>query len=190
MLQKELMKVKEQKEEYKVGKIETKTINAQGELNKITASVAIDGNLDAIQTKNVKNMVANTIGMKKGRGDNVVVVGMNFNTNDAINATKADKGVVNVLKTTGYIVGAILLLIAIALITMFIIKKRNQNKDDDFDGDAEIDLINQKLEEMEKNRLSNGEEDEESITLEDEVRIYASENPDQVTELIKSWLNE
>ena len=73
---------KEQKTEYKVGKIETKTINAQGELNKITASVAIDGNLDALQTKNVKNMVANTIGMKKGRGDNIVVVGMNFNTND------------------------------------------------------------------------------------------------------------
>jgi flagellar M-ring protein FliF len=95
-----------------------------------------------------------------------------------------------VLKTTGYIVGAILLLIAIALITMFIIKKRNKNKDDDFDENAEIDLINQKLEEMEKNRLSNGEEDEESITLEEEVRIYASENPDQVTELIKSWLNE
>ena len=181
---------KEQKTEYKVGKIETKTINAQGELNNITASVAIDGNLDAIQTKNVKNMVANTIGMKKGRGDNVVVVGMNFNTNDPINATKADKGVVNVLKTTGYIVGAILLLIVIALITMFIIKKKNQDKEDSFDEDAEIDLINQKLEEMERNRLSNGEEDDESITLEEEVRNYASENPDQVTELIKSWLNE
>lgn len=186
---------KEEKKEYQVGKTETKTIKAQGELNKITASVAIDGDLDAGAIKNVKDMVANTIGMEKNRGDDVTVVGMNFNTdyaksNNPLDAIKEDEGLVKVLKTTAYIVGAILLFIVIALITMFILKKRKRNKEDVFDDESEIDLINQKLEEMEKNRSNNIEQDEESVTLEEEVRIYASENPEQVTELIKSWLNE
>ena len=37
-------------------------------------------------------------------------------------------------------------------------------------------------------KASDGEE-EESITLEEEVRKYASENPERVTDLINSWLN-
>lgn len=190
--QKGTVESKEQNTEYEVGKTETKTIKAQGEVNRITASVAIDGKLDAGATKNVKDMVSNTIGMDKGRGDDVAVVAMDFGEFNGANDTKAeDEGVVKVLKTTGYIVGVLLLLIVIALIAMYVIKKRDAaNLDEDFDEDAEIDLINKKLEEMEKNRIAEGDEEDENITLEEEVKIYASENPEQVTELINKWLND
>jgi len=36
------------------------------------------------------------------------------------------------------------------------------------------------------NRIVDGED----LSLEDEVRLYASDKPDQVTEIIKTWLNE
>ncbi|MPM86501.1 hypothetical protein SDC9_133590 [bioreactor metagenome] len=148
--------------------------------------------MDAGATKNVKDMVSNTIGMDKGRGDDVAVVAMDFGEFNGANDAKAeDEGVVKVLKTTGYIVGVLLLLIVIALIEMYVIKKRDAaNLDEDFDEDAEIDLINKKLEEMEKNRIAEGDEEDENITLEEEVKIYASENPEQVTELINKWLND
>jgi flagellar M-ring protein FliF len=188
--QKGTTEAKEEKIEYEVGKVETKTVKAQGELNKITASVAIDGDLDSGTIKNVKDMVSNTIGIQKDRGDDVAVVGMNFGMNDKPTGLTETQKMEKMLKTTAYVVGGLLLLIAIAIMIMFIIKKRNKNKDDEFDENSEIDMINQKLEEMENNRLNNIEEDEESITLEEEVKIYASENPDQVTELINSWLNE
>ncbi len=185
---------KEENIEYEVGKLETKTVKAQGEINKITASVAIDGKLDAGVIKNVKDMVANTIGMENDRGDDVAVVAMDFgmfNTANNEGSLSEYEGIVNVLKSTAYIVGGLLLLIMIILTIMYINKKRKDFIiDEDDDEDYEIDLINKKLEEMEKDRLINIEDEEENITLEEEVRIYASENPDQVTELINSWLND
>lgn len=186
---------KEEKTEYEVGKSETKTVTAQGGINKITASVAIDGNLDAGATKNVQEMVANTIGMDKARGDDITVVGMPFNENKApanvFEAIKQDPQLMNVLKVVAIVVGTLLLLIAVTLITMFIRKRKEKEEDEDeFDDEAEIDLINQKLEEMEMSRLVTPESEEENISLEDEVRKYASDNPEQVTELINNWLNE
>ena len=41
---------------------------------------------------------------------------------------------------------------------------------------------------MEKTRST--EDEEESISLEEEVRQYASENKEQVTDLIRNWLSE
>lgn len=187
---------KEENLEYEVGKVETKTIKAQGEVNKITASVAIDGKLGAAEKKSVEKMVANTIGMDAKRGDDVAVVAMNFNINEAnkqgnaLDMIKEDKGLNKMLKITAYAVGGLLLLIAIVLITMYIRKKKERNMEEMFGDEAEMDLINKKLEEMEQDRLKFVDEDNENITLEEEVRNYASENPDQVTELIKSWLNE
>lgn len=187
---------KEQKTEYEVGKIEKKVIKAQGEINKITASVAIDANLDDGTMRDVKSMVANTIGLNKDRGDDVAVVAMKFgmdsyNSKDSINDKKAS-GMDNVFKITMYIVGFLLVLIVIAIISMVIFKKKEKAKLTKLaaEEEDEIDLINKKLEEMEKNRLIEQDQDEESVTLEEEVRSYATENPDQVTELINSWLNE
>lgn len=188
---KDLNESKEEDIEYEVGKVETKTVTAQGEVKRITASVAIDGAVGAGVIKKVEDMVANTIGMEDKRGDDVAVVAMDFGQNDK-DALDKDKEVAKVLKTTGYIVAGLLALIVIALITMFIIKKRKEsNIEDEVDVDDDLDLINKKLEEMERNR-QNGifEDEEENVTLEEEVRNYASENPEKVTELINSWLND
>ena len=179
---------------YEVGKTEIKTVKAQGELNRITASVAIDGKLDAGDIQDVKDMVSNTIGVEKNRGDDVVVVAMDFEANAKKNLKNAlgdEDEVAKLLKTTGYIVAGLLLVIVIALIAIFVIKKKNKSKEiDEIDESNEIDMINQKLEEMEKHRLHNLEDDEDNMTLEEEVKIYASENIEEVTELINNWLNE
>ena len=72
-----------------------------------------------------------------------------------------------------------------------IIKKKKSKKIKEIDEEDELELINKKLEEIENNRKeSNNEEDVENLTLEEEVKQFASENPEQVTELINSWLNE
>lgn len=184
---------KDEKIEYEVGKSETKTVTAQGGINKITASVAIDGKLGAAVKKNIEDMVANTIGMDKKRGDDITIVGMPFNDNNepanVFEAIKQDEQLMNILKIVTIVMGVLLLIIIGTIIAMFV-RKRKSIKEEKIDEEAEIDLINQKLEEIEVNRMANAEEDEESISLEEEVRKYASENPEQVTDLINSWLNE
>lgn len=185
---------KEEKTDYNTGKVETKTIKAQGELNRVTASVAINGQLSRVVTNNVEKMVSDAIGFQEGRGDSVSVVAMEFNANgmteEEMAAKKEKEEANNILKTIGYVVGALLILIAIALGIMFAMKKKAKNKENMFDEDSELDVLNQKLEEIEKNRLQYIEDSEETLTLEEEVKIYASENPEQVRDLIKNWLNE
>ena len=70
--------------------------------------------------------------------------------------------------------------------------KKNKNKKHDekaFDDSQQLDIINQKIQEIEQNRTEEDNEDS-SISLEEEVRLFASENKDQVTDLIKNWLSE
>ena len=174
--------------QYETGRVETKTTKAQGEINKITASVAIDGKLTASQIRDVNDMVANTIGMDTERGDNVKVVSMDFGID--YGSTAEEGGMSNTMKIMTY-VGIGLLLIAITGLIIFFVPKKKKEKEveEEIDEEFEIDLINQKLEEIEKSALIDNQEEEESITLEEEVRNYAAENPDKVTDLINSWLN-
>ena len=181
---------KEEKIEYETGRVESKTIKAQGEINKITASVAINGNLDNKTIKKVEEIVSNVIGLNEKRGDSISVVGMKFDTLANDDDLNAKDEINNVMKIVGYVVGILLLLILAILVYMYIKKKKNSDFiEDDYDDSEHLDIINQKIQEMEKTR-STEDEEEESISLEEEVRQYASENKEQVTDLIRNWLSE
>jgi flagellar M-ring protein FliF len=185
--------------QYQTGKTETKTIKSKGEINKITASVAINGQLSDDVRRNVQDMVANTIGMDAKRGDNVKVVSMGFETNKEDTSTfgviksaiSKDKSLSVMLAVTGVIIAIILGLLIGTIVYMIMKNKRKPEVFEDVDEEDELELINKKLEELEQNRLnSNDEEDEVSVSLEDEVKQFAADNPDQVTDLVNSWLNE
>ncbi|WP_250673009.1 flagellar basal-body MS-ring/collar protein FliF [Paraclostridium ghonii] len=189
----------QQEIEYNTGKTETKTIQAKGGINKITASVAINGTLTSAELRNVEDMVANAVGMQAKRGDSIKVVSMGFGSEKEDNSTfgviksaiSKDKSLGTVLIIAGVLSVIILLLLIGTIIHMIIKKKKETSELAYVDEEDEVELINRKLEELEKNRLnSNEEEDEESISLEDEVKQFAAENPDQVTDLVNSWLNE
>ena len=177
--------------EYETGKTESKTIKAQGEINKVTASVAINANLDSQTSSQIEDIVSNIIGIDKTRGDSISVVGMKFGSvgNQDANSTnqqQANKGV----KTSVYVVS--LLALSALGIVVFMYTKKNKNKKDDekaFDDSQQLDIINQKIQEIEQNRTEE-DNDDSSISLEEEVRLFASENKDQVTDLIKNWLSE
>lgn len=180
---------KQESIEYETGRTESKTIKAQGEINKVTASVAINGNLNNNTIKKVEDIVSNIIGVDEKRGDSISVVAMQFDTlaNDENLAAKDE--VNNVIKIVAYVVGILLLLIFAILIYMYAKKKKNLTLiEEDFDDSQQLDMINQKIQEMEQNRIV--EDEQENISLEEEVRLFASENKDQVTDLIKSWLSE
>lgn len=177
--------------EYETGRKESKTIKAQGEVNKITASVAINGDLDRNTTKKVEDIVSNIVGVDEKRGDSISVVGMKFdNLDNGDEGLAVKKEINNIMKILAIVVPILLLLIIGIVAYMYIKKKKNLNSvEEDFDDSEHLDIINQKIQEMEQTRSTEDEEDD-SISLEEEVRLFASENKDQVTDLIKSWLSE
>ena len=181
---------REESIEYETERTESKTIKAQGEINKITASVAINGNLNNKTLQQVEDIVSNIIGVDENRGDSISVVGMPFDTLANEDDNLAVKDDINkVMKIVAVVVGILLLLIVGIVVYMYMKKKNSDIVEEDFDDSEHLDIINQKIQEMEKTR-STEDEEEESISLEEEVRQYASENKEQVTDLIRNWLSE
>lgn len=195
-------KSKESSTEYEVGKTETHTIVAPGEIQKITASVAINGVQNTQTLENIQEMVETAIGLNANRGDKVTVLSMNFDTSEEekLQAEKEKAKKEELMKKVFTYGGAGVGVIALALLALTIINKRRRDEDDDFSYEDEIDtlaqaedIINKVISESENNdRTSESLLEGGSLNnaLEEEIRAFATKNPEQTTELIKIWLNE
>jgi flagellar M-ring protein FliF len=179
----------EEKTSYEADRKETKTVKARGEINRMTVSVAIDADLDAEALSQVQDIVSNAIGYDTDRGDSISVVAMNFDSNnDEQTAASIKEEMTQAMKTVGISVGGILILIA-AILVFMLIKKKKAETYSELDDNEQLDMINKKIQEIEKAR--NPEEaTEQNITLEEEVKQFAVANKDKVKDLINNWLNE
>lgn len=183
-----------QKTNYEVGKTESKVISAPGEVKRLTASVMIDGNLDDATKQTLQDAVGNAIGLDKLRGDQVSVVGMAFDTSDkdaaktaldAMNAEEATASRNKMIAIAG-ILGALLLGGII-----FLILRRRKKKSEESEQLLNT-LIDDSIMPKEPENFDPIEFEVKTHKshLEDEIKKYATEKPEQVVEIIKSWLTE
>lgn len=196
--------------EYVVGKTEVQTISTPGEVERITASVAIDGNISDEVKQDVQNIVENSIGMDGNRGDSISVVSMEFDPEgkaeiekqlEALKNEEEEK--VNMIKIA-QIGGLVAVLLAIAYIVYRKVNSKKSEqileelsttkdiikdtvKEEVVDDDIEFDNPYSKNIKKKRNYILG---DSNEMTLEEEVKLYAAEKPDQVTEIIKTWLSE
>lgn len=184
-------KSKEESIKYEIGKSEIKTLSPPGDVKRITASIAIDGNISNDVIRNVEDMVKTAIGMDPKRGDSISVIGINFNKEGTNELNKEKVKNLNITPMKVSIAIAIVFLILLVIIAFIIFKKKGKK----------IDLENK--EEMSKeteyfaNLLKTKERENEldknktvETNIEDEVKKLAVDNPDEVSELIKRWLND
>lgn len=178
---------KEESIEYEVGKTETKTISTAGKVEKITASVAINGNLTPGMINKVKSIVSGAIGMDNARGDEISVVSMEFDATNQqeLEAIKLAEKKGKIYKIVGIIVGILLIILAIASIVLYIRKKKEKQEEIN-----EFELMNQRLEDLQSENVIFMDDNIRKNTIEDEIKMFASKNPEQATELVKIWLSE
>lgn len=188
----------DQKTNYDVGKSETKTISAPGEVKRLTASVVVDGNLDAATQTSLQDIVSNAIGLDATRGDQVSVLGMAFdqtsqdanqNAVDAFNAEIASKKTQRLM-----IFGGIGIAVLLGVITLLVIKMKNKKKKQVEEDNTQLldALVDDSIlpKEVESFEPINFDNNNEKSHLEKEIKNYATEKPEQVVEIIKSWLTE
>ncbi|EHJ01484.1 flagellar M-ring protein FliF [Clostridium sp. DL-VIII] len=187
----------DQKTNYDTGKTESKVISAPGEVKRLTASVMIDGNLDDATRQSLETQVANAIGLDTLRGDQVSVLGMAFDTTaqdqaktelDAMNAAEAAASKNRMMVIAG-VLGAIVLAGAIAGAIILMRRRRSKRAEEEQILDTLIDdsIIPKEPDAFESIEF---EAKTQKSHLEDEIKKYATEKPEQVVEIIKSWLAE
>ncbi|MGL5574118.1 MAG: flagellar basal-body MS-ring/collar protein FliF [Sarcina sp.] len=183
----------EQSTEYEIGKTEVKNISAPGEVKRVTASVVIDGSLDNKTTEAIKELVGTAIGYKQGRGDQISVVSMSFDSEQKEAAAKQIE-LMNVQakkeKITKAVVIGIILIIAIILLAFLI--SRVKKKREEIEEKEQSRSLNVVIDDNSMQSFDPIDFDikDEKTHVESEIKNYANEKPEQVADVIKSWLNE
>jgi len=186
---------------YDVSKVEQKTIKAPGSVTRLTTSVALDGNVDDAKKNSIKNLVVSAIGFNDARGDSISVEGIPFDTTikdnakkdlDAINQANAKAQKIKLYTYIGAGAAALALLGAVAF---FIIKKRRGEET------LEGEIIPKGIDVLIDDNLKNTSEknifkdidlevENEKTHMERQIKKYAKDKPEQVADIIKTWLAE
>lgn len=179
---------------YEVGQTEEKIIKAPGEVKRLSVSVIIDGSLNDAEKQTIKNIVAAATGYDEARGDQINIEALAFN-NEA--KEKAQKDLEEIqkqleqkekIKQYSYI-GAAGLALLFGLIAL-IRSRRRKKQEKELEQQHHLDVVISDVlpkPQVEYQPLLN---EEEEMDLEKEIKNYASKKPEQVVEVIKTWLAE
>jgi flagellar M-ring protein FliF len=181
---------------YNNGSTKEVTEVAPGQVTRMTASVIYNGTLTDADKAQIQAAVSNAIGFKPDRGDSISVVGMKFDPTKAkeaeaqIAALKAqteNEAKMQMIKTIA--IGAGIFLVLLVGLIMFLVSRRKQRRlmpksIDVVVGDSLYD----------KNATPyvplDLDHENESDHISNDIKKYAEEKPDQVVDIIKSWLAE
>lgn len=196
---------------YDVGQVDQKTINAPGHVKMLSTSVVIDRDLSDSEKQSIENIVKAATGFvnDQNRQDQIDVEGMAFDTTmkqkvDAdIKAMESQQA--QAKRTKNLIVLGLAGLSAIAIIIIIIVVLRRRHKNDE-DMDEELgttletpvplQVAMKNRPEIERNvaeevaAATDAAEDEKKHDIKDDVKEYANKKPDQIAEIVKTWLAE
>lgn len=181
---------------YNNGSSKEVTEVAPGEVTRITASVMYNGTLTSADQAQIQAAVANAIGFKADRGDSISVVGMKFDSTQAAQ----DKAEIQALKdqtaaeaktklyTTIAIAAGVIAVLFVSLI-IFLVSRRKKKKTVTQGIDVVVGDPLYVKDSVPYVPIDLDQHDEEN-SIEKDIKKYAEEKPDQVADIIKSWLAE
>ncbi|WP_283591639.1 flagellar basal-body MS-ring/collar protein FliF [Clostridium butanoliproducens] len=179
---------------YELSKVEETVIKAPGQIERVSASIVVDGAIDNQTKASINNLVSEAIGFNRKRGDSITVEALQFNSIDKELAEKeleemkkAEKiARRNKLIYMGIFGVAAIVILAIVISAIRKSKKREEEVEiPDFDM-----IIGDEVKPKEVFETLNLEKETEKEHVANEVRKYASNKPEQVADIVKSWLAE
>ncbi|MBE6051355.1 MAG: flagellar basal body M-ring protein FliF [Clostridium sp.] len=181
---------------YESGSTETTTISSPGEIKRMTASIFVDGDVDEATRSQLEQSVAAAIGIDTSRGDSISLVGMEFDTSAAEETQKQidsfNEELANAKKNKLImygIIGAAALIAVIIIIVL--VKRRKEDEEEEEERLLDVVVNDQGIKDdtMQYAPIE-FEVPNEQVHLENEIKDYAKQKPDQVADIIKSWLSE
>ena len=166
--------------------LESQEVESQGKVKRLTATVLIDGKLNQRQIDGWREAVATAIGADETRGDKLSIMAMPFDTSvqDAAAARLAAE------RQRRMIIGIssfVLLLIAVAVgLVLWLRRRRQAIREGRVARDIDQAPSLRELLENPDLMTSQGE----LSVLEEQLRNYAMNNPEELANLIKNWVVE
>jgi flagellar M-ring protein FliF len=188
---------------YDVSKVEQKTLKAPGAVKRLTASIALDGNVDDATKTSIRNLAVSAIGYDDKRGDTISVEGVPFDTSVKDNAKKdldaMQKAADQAARAKMYTIAGIAAAVLVGLGIAFFLWRRKKKAEEEALMEEQlesqgIDVIigddGQETKQRPKFKPIELEEESEQMHVENEIKKYAKNKPEQVVDIIKAWLAE
>lgn len=181
---------------YKVGETKETVISAPGKVENITAAVIVNGQLDEATKEEVKKLMAGVIGYNEQRGDVINIVAMPFdNTNqqqyaEQLKLMQQEQAKAERQKLIERIIIASLIGIGLLFLIIFVIRLLRKDKPEE---EATLDVVigdEAPRKEPVAYEPIELEVNNRNYQIEQEIKKYATEKPDQVADIVKSWLAE
>lgn len=166
---------------YELNKTNEKTITPPGAIKRLTVAVWLDGALPPEQLAQVKAAVEAAVGISAARGDEVTIESMAFerpNLEDFGQPVAAETGA----DLAQYWPYAVLLLVVVGGVLVIGRRKRSPQKG------SNLDVVMEPVEPVSVGELAG--EVAESRKVENELRDYARQKPQEAAKLLRTWLME
>ncbi|GAB6098899.1 flagellar basal-body MS-ring/collar protein FliF [Halanaerocella petrolearia] len=174
---------------YEINKKIEKYVQSPGALERLSVSVIVNQELKQENKESITEAVSAAVGYNEQRGDEIKVVGMKFDnslqkkTDQAIAAEEAEQR--SFLYTLAAIVGALILVVVFLLY-----RNRESDETEEIEPGQEIDYVaGDGTEEYAATEEMDSEESELQ-KAQREIRNLTQEQPEEIAELIKSWMDE
>lgn len=195
-----------QTKNYNVPEVRETKVESPGKVNKVSVSVLVDkslGIMDADTKKQIENHVAAVVGFNPERGDAISVGSLSFmnKKKEILETTRknylAEQEALKkeqMVKSIGFgIVGLILLLTMLSILRKM--KKQKKQKEmkeieEMMAKEIEVDENGDLIDKVKEFAPIDFDVESEQEHMTKEVKKYAQEKPEQVVEIIKSWLAE
>jgi len=187
----------EETRNYNNTKIEETVVKAPGQVERITTSVVVNGDIDNATKNTIKNLVSDAIGFDEKRGDGISVESLAFNNDyktqaeEEINAMKEAEAKSRMVKLIALGIGIVIAIILIIVFILILRGKRKEEEDEEAIEGLDVVVGDETLEtvaDLYKDLDLEAESEKEIIMK--EVKKYAEKKPEQVADIIKSWMTE
>lgn len=164
---------------------ESEEVESQGKVRRITATVLIDGKLNQKDLDTWRNAVGTAIGTNEERGDRLSIMSMPFDTSvaDAYAARLAEERKRRLIVGLG---SFMILLLAVSVLLVLWMRRRKQAMSQGIRLGSEAEQTPSLRELLENPDLMTAQG--ELSVLEEQLRNYAINNPEEFANLIKSWV--
>ena len=171
---------------YEINQKVEEFVKSQGNVERLSVSVMVNEDLDNQQQEQIRQAISTAVGYNQSRGDEISVIGMPFDNSMEESTAQAQAELAAQRRQRTYLIVAGIIAV---LALLFYLYRRSQSTSEE--AAKEMDYTVDDTTEGEEAATSElSEEEQAKRELRQELQKLAQEQPEEIAELVRSWMSE
>ena len=186
--QSEQSESEEQIVNYEINKKVEEFVKQEGNINRLSVSVMVNEELDEEEQQQIRRAISAAVGYNQQRGDEISVIGMQFDNSVAEATTQAQQQMQAEQRQRIYLI--IAAIIAVLGVMIYIYRKNKSSSSSGQSVEGVDYTVDDSAESQQAATRELSEEEQARKEMKNELTELAKEQPEEIAELVKSWMAE